>query len=150
MRKIVEVGNDILNTFDHWHFFQIFIDFELIKRFRVKGSLTGFLLIWAYCCTYCKSTRAPFWTRSVPLCSTVLSLQSGWHAQCNSQDSRRYDISKISTCLYKNLETFLSLELSYLALFGPSKQIFPSSKFLDICRLPEYVIRNNFSFGSVA
>jgi CelD/BcsL family acetyltransferase involved in cellulose biosynthesis len=33
LRKIMEVGNEIWNTFHNRHFFQIFMDFELIKRF---------------------------------------------------------------------------------------------------------------------
>jgi hypothetical protein len=36
----VEVGNEMWNTFHNWHFFQIFTDFELFQRFRVKSSLT--------------------------------------------------------------------------------------------------------------
>jgi hypothetical protein len=38
------VGNQIWNTFHNWHFFQIFTDFELFQRFRVKVGLTGFVL----------------------------------------------------------------------------------------------------------
>jgi hypothetical protein len=40
LRKFVEVGNLIWNTFYYWHFFQISTDFELLKRFQVKAGLT--------------------------------------------------------------------------------------------------------------
>jgi hypothetical protein len=39
--KFVEVGNLICNTFYYCNFFQIFTDFELIKRFWFKADLTG-------------------------------------------------------------------------------------------------------------
>jgi hypothetical protein len=38
--KLMEVGNPIWNTFQYCNFFQIFTDFELFQRFRVKSSLT--------------------------------------------------------------------------------------------------------------
>jgi hypothetical protein len=36
----VEVGNPIWTTFFYYNFFQISMDFELFKRFRVKAGLT--------------------------------------------------------------------------------------------------------------
>jgi hypothetical protein len=38
----VEVENQIWNTFYNLHSFQIFTDFELFQRFRVKVNLTDF------------------------------------------------------------------------------------------------------------
>jgi hypothetical protein len=66
LRKFMEVGNDIWNTFHNLHFFQIFTDFELIKRFRVKFRLTRFVVILAHGSTHCNSTRTPLWIRSSP------------------------------------------------------------------------------------
>jgi hypothetical protein len=64
--KIMEVENLIWNTFYYCNFFQISTDFEIFKRFQVKVSLTRFVLILAHGGTHCKSTRAPFWTKSSP------------------------------------------------------------------------------------
>jgi hypothetical protein len=36
----VEVGNPIYNTFHYCNFFQIYTDFELIRRFQIKADLT--------------------------------------------------------------------------------------------------------------
>jgi hypothetical protein len=70
MRKnlgnFLKVRNPIWNTFPYYNFFQFSTDFELIKRFWVKSSLTRFVLIQAYCSTHCNSTRALFWTRGDP------------------------------------------------------------------------------------
>jgi hypothetical protein len=49
------------------------------------------------------------WTRSSPKWSTNLALLSGWYAQSNSQDSRRYDISKIANSLNPWNKYFLTL-----------------------------------------
>jgi hypothetical protein len=40
LEKFVEVGNTIWNTFSYYIFFQISMDFEIFKRFRVKAGLT--------------------------------------------------------------------------------------------------------------
>jgi hypothetical protein len=40
MGKFVGVGNPIWNTLHYCNFFQISMDFEIFKRFRVKASLT--------------------------------------------------------------------------------------------------------------
>jgi hypothetical protein len=42
--KFLEVGNPIWNTFPYYIFFQISIDFEIFKRFRVKAGLTDLCL----------------------------------------------------------------------------------------------------------
>jgi hypothetical protein len=39
-RKILEIEEMIWNNFCYWHFFQISMDFELFKIFRVKIELT--------------------------------------------------------------------------------------------------------------
>jgi hypothetical protein len=39
--KFLEDGNQVWNNFHYCNFFQIFTDFELIKRFWVKADLTG-------------------------------------------------------------------------------------------------------------
>jgi hypothetical protein len=51
--------------------------------------------------------------KCVPFYSTVLALQIGRHAHSNSQDSRRYGISKVDTCLGR----FLSLETELLSVW---------------------------------
>jgi hypothetical protein len=66
LRKIMEVGNPIWNTFYYCNFFQIFTNFELFKRFQVNVSLIRFVLILSHSSTHCKSTRTPFWTKSSP------------------------------------------------------------------------------------
>jgi hypothetical protein len=40
-RKFLKVENPIWNSFHYCNFFQIFTDFELIKRFQVNTDLTG-------------------------------------------------------------------------------------------------------------
>jgi hypothetical protein len=40
LENFLELDWKIWNNFHYWHFFQIFIDFELFKRFWVKFELT--------------------------------------------------------------------------------------------------------------
>jgi hypothetical protein len=84
-----------------------FLKVLTVKQFSGKTWKLVKSGYWDHCY---KCIRTQTWTRIPPKWPTNITLWSGEHAQSNSQDLRRYDISKIAKRVHR-------------ALFEPLKQI---------------------------